>query len=132
MLFGHIDDALINNAGVRDLINYSSYLLCVLDIPSLFQVLMRGVLLIVPPKLPGFYDKIMALELGEHNIKVNAIAPGLFRSEITEKLVQKDWLNNVAKKCSIKTFGTTDPALTSLVRYLVHDSSNYVSVYIHC
>ncbi|XP_049369658.1 uncharacterized protein LOC125834556 [Solanum verrucosum] len=72
--------------------------------------------------------KIMALELGEHNIRVNAIAPGLFKSEITENLVKKDWLKNVAKRSiPLKTFGTTDPALTSLLRYLVHDSSNYVS-----
>lgn len=70
----------------------------------------------------------MALELGEGNIRVNAIAPGIFKSEITEKLVEQDWLKNVATRTiPLKTFGTTDPALTSLVRYLVHDSSNYVS-----
>ncbi|XP_060174632.1 uncharacterized protein LOC132605518 [Lycium barbarum] len=72
--------------------------------------------------------KIMALELGKENIRVNAIAPGLFKSEITEKLLQKDWLKNVAKRTlPLKASGTTDPALTSLVRYLVHDSSNYVT-----
>ncbi|XP_009596119.1 uncharacterized protein [Nicotiana tomentosiformis] len=72
--------------------------------------------------------KVMALELGEHNVRVNAIAPGIFKSEITEKLLQKDWLKNVAtRSVPLKTFGTTNPALTSLVRYLVHDSSNYIS-----
>ncbi|XP_016464900.2 uncharacterized protein LOC107787810 [Nicotiana tabacum] len=72
--------------------------------------------------------KVIALELGEHNIRVNAIAPGIFKSEITEKLLQKDWLKNVAtRSVPLKTFGTTNPALTSLVRYLVHDSSNYIS-----
>lgn len=72
--------------------------------------------------------QVIALELGEHNIRVNAIAPGIFKSEITEKLLQKDWLKNVAtRSVPLKTFGTTNPALTSLVRYLVHDSSNYIS-----
>ncbi|KAK6151358.1 hypothetical protein DH2020_013993 [Rehmannia glutinosa] len=72
--------------------------------------------------------KIMALELGDYKIRVNAIAPGLFKSEITEELVQKKWLQNVAEKTvPLRTFGTSDPALTSLVRYLLHDSSNYVS-----
>ncbi|PIN25057.1 Reductase [Handroanthus impetiginosus] len=72
--------------------------------------------------------KIMALELGDYNIRVNAIAPGLFKSEITEDLVQKKWLENVAKRTvPLRTFGTSDPALTSLVRYLIHDSSNYIS-----
>ncbi|KAI5317511.1 hypothetical protein L3X38_037218 [Prunus dulcis] len=72
--------------------------------------------------------KVMAMELGVHKIRVNAISPGLFRSEITEGLMKKDWLHNVAMKTvPLRTFGTSDPALTSLVRYLVHDSSEYVS-----
>ncbi|OIW19202.1 hypothetical protein TanjilG_16832 [Lupinus angustifolius] len=72
--------------------------------------------------------KIMALELGVHKIRVNSISPGLFKSEITEKLMEKDWLNNVAlRTVPLRTFGTPNPALTSLVRYLIHDSSEYVS-----
>ncbi|GMH20209.1 hypothetical protein Nepgr_022050 [Nepenthes gracilis] len=72
--------------------------------------------------------KAMALELGEHKIKVNSISPGLFRSEITEKLMQKDWLGNIAEKIiPLRDHGTVDPALTSLVRYLIHDSSGYVT-----
>ncbi|KAE9590162.1 putative NAD(P)-binding domain-containing protein [Lupinus albus] len=70
----------------------------------------------------------MALELGVHKIRVNSISPGLFKSEITEKLMEKDWLKNVAlKSIPLRTFGTPNPALTSLVRYLIHDSSEYVS-----
>lgn len=70
----------------------------------------------------------MALELGEHKIRVNSISPGLFKSEITEKLMEKDWLNTVAMKTvPLRRWGTSDPALTSLTRYLIHDSSEYVS-----
>ncbi|KAK9725997.1 hypothetical protein RND81_05G183100 [Saponaria officinalis] len=72
--------------------------------------------------------KMMALELGKYNIRVNSISPGLFRSEITESLMEKNWLNKVATKTvPLRTFGTTDPALTSLVRYLIHDSSEYIT-----
>ncbi|KAM7251874.1 hypothetical protein ACFE04_023757 [Oxalis oulophora] len=72
--------------------------------------------------------KVMALELGKHKIRVNSISPGLFKSEITESLMQRDWLSTVAlKTVPLKTFGTIDPALTSLARYLIHDSSEYVS-----
>ncbi|KAK7255361.1 hypothetical protein RIF29_28770 [Crotalaria pallida] len=72
--------------------------------------------------------KMMALELGVHKIRVNSISPGLFKSEITEKLMQKDWLRNVElKTVPLRKFGTSDPALTSLIRYLIHDSSEYVS-----
>lgn len=70
----------------------------------------------------------MALELGEYRIRVNSIAPGLFRSEITESLMHKNWLNRVAERTvPLRTFGTTDPALTSLVRYLIHDLSEYIT-----
>ncbi|KAL5707912.1 hypothetical protein ACHQM5_018761 [Ranunculus cassubicifolius] len=72
--------------------------------------------------------KVMALELGPYNIRVNSISPGLFKSEITEGLMQRTWLNNIAlRTVPLKTFGTSNPALTSLVRYLIHDLSEYVS-----
>lgn len=72
--------------------------------------------------------KVMALELGAYNIRVNSICPGIFKSEITKNLMQKDWLKNVAlKTVPLKTYGTSDPALTTLLRYLLHDSSRYVS-----
>jgi len=72
--------------------------------------------------------KVMAIELGPHNIRVNSISPGLFKSEVTENLYQRDWLKNVAlRTVPLGTYGTSDPALTSLIRYLIHDSSQYVS-----
>ncbi|PPR82805.1 hypothetical protein GOBAR_AA37915 [Gossypium barbadense] len=74
--------------------------------------------------------KTMAMELGMHKIRVNSISPGLFKSEITEGLLKKAWLQEVATKINpLRTFGTADPALTSLVRYLIHDSSEYVTVF---
>ncbi|KAK3446544.1 3-oxoacyl-[acyl-carrier-protein] reductase FabG [Eucalyptus grandis] len=72
--------------------------------------------------------KVMALELGEYKIRVNSISPGLFKSEITQGLMQRDWLNNVAEKTvPLRTYGTSDPALTTLIRYLIHDSSEYIT-----
>ncbi|KAG6479102.1 3-oxoacyl-[acyl-carrier-protein] reductase FabG-like [Zingiber officinale] len=72
--------------------------------------------------------EVMALDLGAYNIRVNAIAPGLFESEITASLMQKKWLSRVAERTvPLRTFGTTDPAITMLVRYLLHDSSDYIS-----
>ncbi|KAF7149012.1 hypothetical protein RHSIM_Rhsim03G0036100 [Rhododendron simsii] len=72
--------------------------------------------------------KMMAVELGAHNIRVNSISPGLFLSEITENLFRRDWLKNVAMRTvPLRTHGTSNPALTSLVRYLIHDSSEYIS-----
>ncbi|XP_060171475.1 uncharacterized protein LOC132602711 [Lycium barbarum] len=72
--------------------------------------------------------KMMAIELGVDNIRVNSISPGVFKSEITESLVEKEWFHTVVLKVvPLRNLGTTDPALTSVVRYLIHDSSEYVS-----
>ncbi|KAI3760675.1 hypothetical protein L1987_51073 [Smallanthus sonchifolius] len=72
--------------------------------------------------------KVMAMELGVYNIRVNCINPGIFRTEITQGLVDKEWFNNVTlKTIPLKTLGTINPALTGLVRYLIHDSSVYVT-----
>lgn len=75
-----------------------------------------------------FGKQVMALELGAFNIRVNSIAPGLFKSEITDGLMKREWLNKVAERTvPLRTYGTLDPALTSIVRFLMHDSSAYVS-----
>uniref|UniRef100_UPI001CB9604A 3-oxoacyl-[acyl-carrier-protein] reductase FabG-like n=1 Tax=Erigeron canadensis TaxID=72917 RepID=UPI001CB9604A len=72
--------------------------------------------------------KVMAMELGRHKIRVNSIAPGIFKSEITEKLFQKKWIKTVASKTvPLGYLGPIDPALTSLVRYLIHDSASYLT-----
>jgi NAD(P)-dependent dehydrogenase (short-subunit alcohol dehydrogenase family) len=71
---------------------------------------------------------VMAIELGAYKIRVNSISPGIFKSEITQGLMQKDWLKTVTMKTvPLRTFGESDPALTSLARYLIHDSSQYVT-----
>ncbi|KAI3742292.1 hypothetical protein L1987_59972 [Smallanthus sonchifolius] len=73
-------------------------------------------------------EQVMAMEMGTFNIRVNVICPGMFRSEITESLLQKDWVSKVVEKTvPLRTFGTIDPALTRLARYLIHDSSEYIN-----
>ena len=72
--------------------------------------------------------KIMALELGMYNIRVNVIAPGLFRSEITAGLMEKDWLNTVTRKIvPLQTWGEIDPKLTSALHLLASDTSAYIT-----
>ncbi|KAG6595425.1 hypothetical protein SDJN03_11978, partial [Cucurbita argyrosperma subsp. sororia] len=104
--FGFID-ALVNNAGV----------------------LQPGALAYAASKTAlNTLTKVFAMELGAYNIRVNSISPGLFKSEYTEELMRKDWLKNVIRRTvPLQTLGTSDPALTTLIRYLVHDSSEYIS-----
>ncbi|KAG5569072.1 hypothetical protein H5410_058838, partial [Solanum commersonii] len=71
---------------------------------------------------------MMALELGVYKVRVNSIAPGIFKSEITERLIQKERFHNfVFRTFPLRDLETTDPAITSVVRYLIHSSSEYVS-----
>lgn len=71
---------------------------------------------------------VMALDFGTYNIRVNAIAPSIFQSEITKELFQQEWLKNVVKKTlPLQYTATVDPALTSVLQYLIHDSSKYVT-----
>ncbi|XP_076899269.1 uncharacterized protein LOC143553094 [Bidens hawaiensis] len=72
--------------------------------------------------------KVMAMELGKHNIRVNRICPGLFKSEITKGLMQKKGLKELLLKIlPLRESGSIDPALTSLVKYLIDGSSEYVT-----
>lgn len=73
---------------------------------------------------------IMALEFGAYNIRVNAIAPlTLFPSEITKVLFNQKWLIGVLAKVSplSPTSDYVEPGMTELIRYLIHDSSKYVT-----
>ncbi|XP_076955021.1 uncharacterized protein LOC143629699 [Bidens hawaiensis] len=73
-------------------------------------------------------SKVMAMEMGKFNIRVNCICPGIFKSEITEKLLELKWFDKMVKSSiPLRSLGTTDPALTRLVRYLIHESSKYIS-----
>jgi NAD(P)-dependent dehydrogenase (short-subunit alcohol dehydrogenase family) len=72
--------------------------------------------------------QVIAMELGEFGIRANSIAPGLFKSEITAGLLEKEWLQRVCERTTpLRTYGSINPAITSIIRYLIHDLSEYVS-----
>ncbi|KAL1824820.1 hypothetical protein ACET3Z_011598 [Daucus carota] len=74
--------------------------------------------------------QVMALNFGEHSIRVNAIAPAIFRSAITKGLFETKWGRRVSDIIMpVANFydATVDPSLTDLVRYLISGSSKYVT-----
>ncbi|XP_009391879.2 uncharacterized protein LOC103977939 [Musa acuminata AAA Group] len=71
---------------------------------------------------------VMALEMGRYGIRTNSVCPGILKSEITERLMEKEWISKVARRTvPLGTFGTANPSITSLIRYLVDDASEYVN-----
>lgn len=72
--------------------------------------------------------KAMALELGKYGIRVNSIAAGLFKSEITKGVFENDWFYKVAERIvPQQRWGSTDPDLTSLLLLLASNSSSYIT-----
>ncbi|CAM6126096.1 unnamed protein product [Calypogeia fissa] len=72
--------------------------------------------------------KYMALELGKDNIRVNAIASGMFNTEITEQLFAKTWMKKAAEKVvPVRRWGVINPDMTSLVFLLCSDYSSYIT-----
>ncbi|GJY32683.1 retrotransposon protein, putative, ty1-copia subclass [Tanacetum coccineum] len=47
--------------------------------------------------------KVMAMEMATHNIRMNTIYCGIFKSEITEGLMQKKWFTRMAQRTRIQT-----------------------------
>ncbi|KAM3199198.1 3-oxoacyl-OS-acyl-carrier-protein [Capsicum annuum] len=99
------------------------------SIAGLNRVILAGSIAYGSSKMAlDMVTKTMALELGVHNIRVNSIAPGIFKSEITESLFKQKWFHEFFYKTLPQRYlGATDPALTSVVRYLIHDCSEYVT-----
>ncbi|KAH0707629.1 hypothetical protein KY290_012148 [Solanum tuberosum] len=96
---------------------------------ALNRVVYKGSLAYASSKMAlDMVTKIMAIELGVDKIRVNSISPGFFKSEITEGLFKlKGFPKFLLKTVPLRFIGTTDLGLTSLVRYLIHDSSKYVT-----
>ncbi|XP_060172895.1 uncharacterized protein LOC132603729 [Lycium barbarum] len=99
------------------------------SIAGLNRVVVPGTVAYASSKMAlDMVTKIMAIELGVDNIRVNSISPGVFKSEITESLIQQKWFHKfLFRTLPQRYLGTTDPGLTSLIQYLIHDSSEYVT-----
>lgn len=71
------------------------------------------------------FSKSLAKEIGKKNIRVNVIAPGFIKTDMTDKLsdkIQKEYLKGIA----LNTFGeASDVANTAL--FLASDLSKYIT-----
>lgn len=68
--------------------------------------------------------KIMAVEWAERNIRVNAIAPGPVRTDITDH--SDATVNSYLSRIPMKTYGTTE-AVAAAALFLASDQSSYTT-----
>jgi len=70
--------------------------------------------------------KVLSRELGQHNIRVNAIAPGLTDTDMMRKNTPKELITEVISKTSLKKVGHPRE-IANVVLFLASDLSSYVT-----
>jgi len=75
--------------------------------------------------------KVMARELGEHNIRVNAIAPGLTNTDMMVESTPEDALENTLQRTCMKRVGRPEE-IANAVLFLASDLSSYMTGQVLC
>ena len=70
--------------------------------------------------------KVLSRELGIHNIRVNAIAPGLIKTDMLEKNTKKEIIEDISSRLSLKRVGQPHE-VANVSLFLASDLSNYIT-----
>ncbi len=71
--------------------------------------------------------KTLATEWGEYNIKVNAVCPGVFATDMTEEYLEsEEFLNNIKTNVPLKRYAEPEELVGTII-YLSSEASNYVT-----
>lgn len=71
------------------------------------------------------FTRTLAKELGPRNIRVNAVAPGFIKTDMTEKL-SEEIKESVRKMIPLKRFGTEEE-VAEVICFLMSPASSYIS-----
>lgn len=69
--------------------------------------------------------RALAMDMGEHGVRVNAVAPGLIETPI-QKMNPKEYAMGVSARTALKRMGTTDE-IANAVLFLLSDLASYIS-----
>ena len=71
-------------------------------------------------------SKALAVELASRGITVNCVAPGLIKTDMSEEILNSDFLDEVLKAIPAKRAGEADE-VAGLVKFLLSDEAGYIT-----
>ena len=71
-------------------------------------------------------SKALAVELASRGITVNCVAPGLIKTDMSEEILNSDFLDEVLKAIPEKRAGEADE-VAGLVKFLLSDEASYIT-----
>ena len=71
-------------------------------------------------------SKALAVELASRGITVNCVAPGLIKTDMSEEILNSDFLDEVLKVIPAKRAGEADE-VAGLVKFLLSGEANYIT-----
>ena len=72
------------------------------------------------------FTKVLSKEVGNFNIRVNAVAPGLTKTSMMEKDISKKIIDETINKIPLKRPADPDE-ISNVVLFLASDLSSYIS-----
>jgi 3-oxoacyl-[acyl-carrier protein] reductase len=72
------------------------------------------------------FTKAIALDLGEHNILVNAVSPGFVDTDLTRKILGEDEIKNIIQDIPVKKLAVPDD-IARTVLFLSSDLNTYIT-----
>ena len=72
------------------------------------------------------FTKALSIEWAKYNIRINAIAPGVFRTPLNDSVLQGERLNKIISSTPMGRLGKTEELVGSAV-YLASDAASFVT-----
>ena len=72
------------------------------------------------------FTKVLSKELGSFNIRVNAVAPGITKTDMMDKDVSKKIIDEAIKRVPLKRAAEPDE-ISDVILFLASDMSRYVN-----
>ena len=114
---------------VKHMLNQNPIGGCIINISSVHQIIPKPHYIPYATSKAGIemMTKTMALELAQHNIRVNAVAPGAIATDMNEELKEdKAELNNVLRRIPLRRIGTPEE-IANMVEFLASDKASYIT-----